>query len=1132
MAIQVYRDFVIFTDDVKKDEHERVKSFSVLVFWSPAGEGEKKETVIMPEIDLTVLRRRLENRELYADLEQQIRFGKLLADLLLPEYARKLFEKSLDLLGDGEGLRLRLRLEEELVALPWEYMYIQDTHGERTLSGFLALNPRISIVRHEPLEIPAEGFRSANKRRIVVAMATPQPYSDYPKLADLPNEQKLIKEALNCVAGVDVVYLPPYRGHYEDDIPGARVEDLTRALKQTTDIFHFSGHGEFTRELGPRGESVIGQGFIILAGDNNQAEPLPADDLRKLLSGRGIRLVILGACETGGRDTFNAWNSVAASLLRGEIPVVIAMQFSIYSDLSTAFMDALYESLVAGLTIDEAVALGRVAIRAKALDGRKDVRDWGVPVLYLRTPGGRVFEAVTDKEALQAAQKKVNALSLLQLGMLELAWRAFDKALGHLRQATQVNPEYSDAFKAIAWSQQSQAMNDIKAGKFDEAVRKLVDAREAVMHTDCLDPRALKLRGSIAEAMAKVAEKRNDRASAKKHYTEAKRLLEHVARTREEEEKAVEKKHPPKKPKPTVSIAKMAFVGVVIVGMVIGVLALRPDGPWPKHSYTLTVFVSDADSGVSLVGAEVFLDDEYEGVTGGDGSCVIRAVPKGVYVVRATAERCHESTQSIEVDKDTEIEMQLARARAKINNFTASPSKIILLEDSTLSWSVSGATSVTIDHEIGSVASTGTRVVSPTETTTYTLTATNEAGSVSAQAVVMRALPRVIQIGITTASTSDLETIVPFVEEILEPDIVEYVKTRGYDYTFDFLIEDNQGMAAIALEITQSFKAMGIDLIIGHGWSSQCQAALSYVNENDMLLFSASSTSPLLAIPDDRLFRACPTVLVQAPALAQMWKTWGVEAVLTIQRADVWGDGLWNILEREWPKVGIDDLGRIRYAVGVTDFYSCLAYAEDIITAAIEKYGKEKVGMQFFSFSELSTIQTQAAEYPNLIDIIWMTTEGGGRSESMLLEAGEYATKTHHFSPMMAVDDDSIEFIEFDEKYHELTGYRADFYTAAQYDACRLLVECILETGSTEASDIAEVLIPISQDYYGLTGCMALDENGDRLPQMFDIWGFYEDPETGKYLYRVFGNYNGQKNEVDWYDDALKTFAGISRPGA
>jgi hypothetical protein len=71
-----------------------------------------------------------------------------------------------------------------------------------------------------------------------------------------------------------------------------------------------------------------------------------------------------------------------------------------------------------------------------------------------------------------------------------------------------------------------------------------------------------------------------------------------------------------------------------------------------------------------------------------------------------------------------------------INSFSANPSTITVGESSTLSWSVTDATSVTIDNGIGSVALTGTTAVNPTATTTYTLTATNAAGSVTGSVTV------------------------------------------------------------------------------------------------------------------------------------------------------------------------------------------------------------------------------------------------------------------------------------------------------------------------------------------------------------------------------------------------------------
>ncbi len=57
-------------------------------------------------------------------------------------------------------------------------------------------------------------------------------------------------------------------------------------------------------------------------------------------------------------------------------------------------------------------------------------------------------------------------------------------------------------------------------------------------------------------------------------------------------------------------------------------------------------------------------------------------------------------------------------------------------QSSTLEWSSTNATSVSISPGIGSVAASGTRSVYPTSTTTYTITATNPAGSDTDQATV------------------------------------------------------------------------------------------------------------------------------------------------------------------------------------------------------------------------------------------------------------------------------------------------------------------------------------------------------------------------------------------------------------
>jgi len=71
-----------------------------------------------------------------------------------------------------------------------------------------------------------------------------------------------------------------------------------------------------------------------------------------------------------------------------------------------------------------------------------------------------------------------------------------------------------------------------------------------------------------------------------------------------------------------------------------------------------------------------------------------------------------------------------------INYFEAFPSEIDYKESSNLSWSVTGATSVTIDQGIGAVGASGSRDVSPEETKTYHLTAINNDGQTNSSCTI------------------------------------------------------------------------------------------------------------------------------------------------------------------------------------------------------------------------------------------------------------------------------------------------------------------------------------------------------------------------------------------------------------
>ncbi len=384
-----------------------------------------------------------------------------------------------------------------------------------------------------------------------------------------------------------------------------------------------------------------------------------------------------------------------------------------------------------------------------------------------------------------------------------------------------------------------------------------------------------------------------------------------------------------------------------------------------------------------------------------------------------------------------------------------------------------------------------------------------------------------VQLGYITSSASGMETQVPFLEEILMVDLDEFSAKLGHDTTFTYLIDQADSQAAIHLEKVQSFKAMDIEIFIGGPWSSMAQAALSYVNENNMLMVSSSSTSPMLAIEDDRLYRTCPTDYVQAPAIAGMLETWGIEAVVVLQRADSWGDGIYNLFEQEWEDRGYTIIERVRYQTASTEFSNYLATMDEVIGDAADTYGYDRIAVQTMSFSEQVVYCTQTLDYPETRKVVWFGCESTGRSQRMVDDAGDASVDLRFFSSLMAPAK-SWKWASLEERYIDLTATPAGFYTGTDYDSGWLECLTVLQTGSVKADDAVKVIGDVGRNFWGATGWVDLDENGDRKPGKFDIWGYYE--EDGVVDFQAWGIYDGVTLDVIWYDDLLAE-NGVTRPG-
>lgn len=82
------------------------------------------------------------------------------------------------------------------------------------------------------------------------------------------------------------------------------------------------------------------------------------------------------------------------------------------------------------------------------------------------------------------------------------------------------------------------------------------------------------------------------------------------------------------------------------------------------------------------------------------------------------------------------VTVTVGASKPAVIRFTAAPTHISQGQSSLLSWTTTGASTVTINNGVGTVSANGSKNVTPTATTTYTLTATGADGTTSVSAAV------------------------------------------------------------------------------------------------------------------------------------------------------------------------------------------------------------------------------------------------------------------------------------------------------------------------------------------------------------------------------------------------------------
>lgn len=360
-------EYLDFDIDIRAEARNRI--YRVHILNSPAGNAESQIRLPFDTKDLRIFvlsvgRTRVGVRTLESpQMNEVLKFGSQLYQAVFKDQVRICLMRSLDIARtQGNGLRLRFRLDPKLINIPWEFLY--DTDNRR----FFSHSNQTPIVRFLEISQPIKEFSVEAPLKVLIMIASP---SDYPKL-DVEKEWKNIKVAVQSLENLGLIQL-------------TRLENGTRSAlqhklsEQQYHIFHFIGHGIY--------DENYQEGILLFENNRGQGSKTRGVHLSSLLHDHpSLRLAILNTCEGARTSVADPFAGVAQHLVSQGLPAVIAMQFEITDGAAILLAEQFYGAIVRGHSVDAGLAEARKAIYAD----ENDV-EWGTPVLYMRADDGHLF---------------------------------------------------------------------------------------------------------------------------------------------------------------------------------------------------------------------------------------------------------------------------------------------------------------------------------------------------------------------------------------------------------------------------------------------------------------------------------------------------------------------------------------------------------------------------------------------------------------------------------------------------------------------------------------------------------------------------------------------------------------------
>ena len=378
-----------------------------------------------------------------------------------------------------------------------------------------------------------------------------------------------------------------------------------------------------------------------------------------------------------------------------------------------------------------------------------------------------------------------------------------------------------------------------------------------------------------------------------------------------------------------------------------------------------------------------------------------------------------------------------------------------------------------------------------------------------------------------TGSLSSIGKSVKIALENAENDVNKHFEEMNSSSHFKLLMADSKTSPEESLVAIKKLHENGAKIIVGPATSTAVSAVKEYADANNIILISYSSTSPLLSIKGDNLFRLVPDDTYQGKIIAQRMINDGIKVIVPFWRSDIYGNELYNSTKSNFEKLGgkveeginyhpytgkfATSLHRINFIMWNQD----LEKLSEIVSDAVRKYGVHSVGVYIISYDEITPILIQAPLYGMLEKVRWYGSDSIAQNHHITknIDSAMFAMNTNFTNPLYSISNETEESHalekELEKKLHEEGSIT---YPAIAYDSYWISA-LSLDKNSTILSDkenfsksFKELVVETAESFGGMSGRIKLNAAGDRIGGNYDFWIVGKDKDTQSYEWKKENN--------------------------